>query len=92
MPTYEYKCKKCGNEFEVIQKMSDEPLKACVIENCDGVIFRKISKNVGLVFNGKGFYITDYTNKSSSSTTKPLKESSQSESAPSTKESTVKTA
>ena len=38
-------------------------------EHCDGEIFRKISKNIGLVFNGSGFYLTDYANKKGSSAT-----------------------
>ena len=34
MPIYEYKCNDCGKEFEVMQKFSDQPLKACV--HCSG--------------------------------------------------------
>lgn len=66
MPTYLYKCKKCGKEFEYSQRMTDEPLEKCPIEVCEeedkgqGDVFRKISKNIGLVFNGRGFYLTDY--------------------------------
>ncbi len=69
MPTYEYKCRKCKREFEVKQRISDEPLTECTLidestgEKCGGSIFRKISKNVGLVFHGNGFYQTDYANK-----------------------------
>lgn len=29
MPTYEYRCKVCGNEFEVQQSIKDEPLAEC---------------------------------------------------------------
>ncbi len=65
MPVYEYKCKKCGKEFEVTQRITEEPLKKCTYDGCDGEVFRKISKNVGLVFNGSGFYITDYVHKHS---------------------------
>ncbi len=76
MPTYVYKCRKCQNEFEYRQSINDEALTECVLtdENgvkCDGEVFRKISSNVGLVFNGKGFYQTDYTSKSTSA---PVKE------------------
>ena len=63
MPTYEYKCKKCGKEFEIQQRITEDPLTVCPDENCKGEIFRKISKNVGLVFKGSGFYLTDYANK-----------------------------
>jgi putative FmdB family regulatory protein len=67
MPIYEYKCKKCGNEFEVTQRITEDPLTLCPEENCGGEIFRKISKNIGLVFNGSGFYLTDYVHKNGSS-------------------------
>jgi putative FmdB family regulatory protein len=32
MPIYEYKCLKCSQQFEILQKISDEPLKKC--EDC----------------------------------------------------------
>ncbi len=63
MPTYEYKCKKCGKEFEIMQRITESALTQCPEPGCNGEIFRKISKNIGLVFNGSGFYITDYANK-----------------------------
>ncbi len=63
MPTYEYKCKKCKREFEVTQRITDDALTECPFEDCDGEVFRKISKNIGLVFNGSGFYLTDYVHK-----------------------------
>ncbi len=67
MPTYVYKCRKCGREFEVEQKITDEPLKKCVYEGCDGEVFRKISANVGFSFKGSGFYLTDYGKRHGSS-------------------------
>lgn len=73
MPTYEYKCKTCGKEFEYMQKITDEPLTNCPEELCEnekrgmGMVERKISKNIGLVFNGSGFYLTDYAHKHHSS-------------------------
>jgi putative FmdB family regulatory protein len=63
MPVYEYKCRKCEREFEVTQRITEEPLKKCIFDDCDGEVYRKISKNVGLVFNGSGFYLTDYVHK-----------------------------
>ena len=29
MPIYEYRCPACGHEFEVMQKMSEAPIKIC---------------------------------------------------------------
>ena len=64
MPTYEYKCSNCGNEFEIIQSMKDEPLKKC--PKCGKNKLRKIiSGGVGVIFKGSGFYQTDYVNKKS---------------------------
>jgi len=57
MPLYEYKCDKCGNLFEVMQKFSDEPLKTH--ENCGGMVHRLLSAPA-LQFKGSGWYITDY--------------------------------
>jgi len=67
MPIYEYKCKKCGQEFEIEQRITAEPLSVCPDELCGGEVFRKISKNVGLMFKGSGFYLTDYAKRNSSS-------------------------
>lgn len=58
MPTYDYKCKKCGFQFEVFQSMTDEPLKQC--PTCKGELVRLIGAGAGLIFKGSGFYITDY--------------------------------
>jgi putative FmdB family regulatory protein len=58
MPTYEYRCPECGNEFEKFGKMSDPPVTEC--PNCQAEAQRKISGGAGLVFKGSGFYITDY--------------------------------
>jgi putative FmdB family regulatory protein len=66
MPTYEYACKKCGHEFEVLQSMSAKPLGICPEELCAqkkwgrGKVTKKISSGGGLLFKGSGFYITDY--------------------------------
>ncbi|MEW6475633.1 MAG: FmdB family zinc ribbon protein [Actinomycetota bacterium] len=56
MPTYEYRCKKCGQHLEVVQSFSDEPLKVC--PNCKGML-QKVFSPVGIVFKGSGFYKTD---------------------------------
>jgi putative FmdB family regulatory protein len=58
MPTYEYRCPECGNEFEKFGKMSDPPVMECT--RCGAEAIRKISGGAGLVFKGSGFYITDY--------------------------------
>ncbi|MGI5911673.1 MAG: FmdB family zinc ribbon protein [Syntrophomonadaceae bacterium] len=56
MPIYEYRCDKCG-QFEKIQKVNAEPLYVC--PTCGAAAERIISKSVGVVFKGSGFYTTD---------------------------------
>jgi putative FmdB family regulatory protein len=57
MPVYEYRCTKCGNEFEIMQKITDEPLTTC--ESCGGEL-RKLITNTSFVLKGTGWYVTDY--------------------------------
>ena len=57
MPTYGYRCSNCGHEFEIQQKITDQPLKTC--PNCEGKL-AKILYPVGISFKGSGFYTTDY--------------------------------
>ena len=61
MPIYEYSCAKCGKTIEVIQKMSDKPLKTH--ERCGGKLTKLISA-AGFQFKGTGWYVTDYARKS----------------------------
>ncbi|NLL12679.1 MAG: zinc ribbon domain-containing protein [Fibrobacter sp.] len=60
MPTYEYKCQKCGLVFEEFQSISAKPLTSCKKPGCDGVVKRLFSPGAGFLFKGSGFYITDY--------------------------------
>lgn len=57
MPIYEYQCEQCSTSFEVMQKMSDDPLEEC--ERCGGHL-RKVLHPVAIHFKGSGFYTTDY--------------------------------
>jgi putative FmdB family regulatory protein len=56
VPTYQYACTDCGNDLEVVQKFTDEPLTECPV--CHGRL-RKVFSPVGVVFKGSGFYRTD---------------------------------
>ena len=62
MPTYDYKCEKCGYEFERFQNIKDKALTSC--PECGGSIKRLISTGAGIIFKGSGFYITDYRSES----------------------------
>ena len=62
MPTYEYKCRDCGEKFDEIQKMTDLPVSKC--PSCGGPVDRIISGGSGMLFKGKGFHVTDYRSES----------------------------
>src|SRR5205823_1445335 len=42
MPIYKYNCEKCGSQVEVIQKVSDPPLKRCA--KCRGKLAKAVSR------------------------------------------------
>jgi putative FmdB family regulatory protein len=81
MPTYEYSCQKCGQNFETFQPMRDEPFRECPKELCrlpkwgHGKVKRLLGTGAGLIFKGSGFYTTDYRSQS-------YKEGAKKESAP----------
>ena len=60
MPIYEYRCEN-GHTFEVIQRMSDDPVETC--EEC-GAPVERVFHPVAVHFKGSGFYTTDYAKKS----------------------------
>ncbi|MBN2720641.1 MAG: zinc ribbon domain-containing protein [Proteobacteria bacterium] len=57
MPTYEYRCDKCGKIFELFQKITDDPAQIC--PECGGKVQRLVSAS-NFVLKGKGWYKTDY--------------------------------
>ena len=40
MPTYGYKCTRCENAFEIVQKITDPALSIC--DECGGELQKKI--------------------------------------------------
>jgi putative FmdB family regulatory protein len=56
MPTYEYRCKDCGEHLEVVQSFTDAALTEC--PRCSGSL-RKVFGSIGITFKGSGFYKTD---------------------------------
>lgn len=58
MPTYHYRCKSCGHEFEEFQSMSEDALTLC--PECGKHRLVRVISGAGLVFKGSGFYLTDY--------------------------------
>lgn len=59
MPIYEYRCEN-GHTFEVVQRMSDDPLTSC--ETCEAPAARVLHAPA-VHFKGSGFYNTDYGTK-----------------------------
>ena len=59
MPIYEYRCER-GHTFEVMQRMTDDPVSACT--TCDAPV-QRVFHPVAVHFKGKGFYNTDYGTK-----------------------------
>lgn len=60
MPTYTYRCKECGHQFDERQKFTDDPLTVC--PSCSGRIRRVVNNSTAIVFKGSGFYVTDSKN------------------------------
>lgn len=58
MPIYEYVCKSCGFEKDVLQKMNDEALSVC--PSCDEASFTKRISAAGFRLSGSGWYETDF--------------------------------
>src|SRR5881398_2168816 len=58
MPTYEYRCKQCGEELEVVQSFTDDALTDCPACGTANSL-RKVFGNIGITFKGSGFYKTD---------------------------------
>jgi putative FmdB family regulatory protein len=63
MPTYEYRCDRCGEQFEIFQPFSAKPLKRHA--DCGGPL-QKVFHPRGVVFKGSGFYATDSRTKNGS--------------------------
>jgi putative FmdB family regulatory protein len=59
VPIYEYKCDN-GHVFDVMQRMSDEPLTEC--QECGAPAVR-VLHSPAVHFKGSGFYNTDYGKK-----------------------------
>ena len=61
MPIYEYACKKCDEEFEVSQRITDEPLKRSLCPHCGKrTAVTKLISRSSFHLKGSGWYATDY--------------------------------
>lgn len=71
MPIYEYKCRKCGKQFEAFQGITDPELKNCRF--CKGRVNKLVSLS-SFSLKGSGWYATDYGGKTSPATSTSAKE------------------
>ena len=63
MPTYDYVCDACGEEFEIFHSISEPARKKC--PSCGRQKLRRLIGTGGaVIFKGSGFYATDYRSSS----------------------------
>jgi putative FmdB family regulatory protein len=58
MPTYEYRCDKCGHTFERFHGMTADPVVMC--PKCQGPVTRLIGGGSAILFKGPRFHAADY--------------------------------
>jgi len=59
MPTYDYECDACGHTWELFQRITEDPVKAC--PECKKKKARRLfGTGAAIMFKGSGFYETDY--------------------------------
>ena len=73
MPTYDYECDGCGHTFDEFQYFSEDPLKKC--PQCKKNKLRRLfGTGASVIFEGSGFYETDYRSESYKAGAKAEKE------------------
>lgn len=58
MPIYEYMCEACGQPYDALQKLSDQPLTDCPA--CGEASLKKKVSAAGFRLSGSGWYETDF--------------------------------
>ncbi len=66
MPIYAYRCAECAHTEDVLQKMSDAPLTHC--PQCKQATFKKQLTAAAFQFKGSGYYVTDFRDAGTAST------------------------
>lgn len=59
MPIYEYACEKCKSEFEVEQRITDDPVKSC--PKCRSRKVKRLISRTSFVLKGSGWYSDLYS-------------------------------
>ena len=63
MPVYEYRCGKCGHEFEELQRITAAPIRKC--PQCGKHAVERLISKTSFILKGSGWYKTDYASSSS---------------------------
>ena len=58
MPIYEYQCDRCEHKLQILQKISEEPLKDC--PECNETALKKLISAASFRLKGGGWYETDF--------------------------------
>jgi len=61
MPIYEYACEKCEREFEVEQRITDDPIKTC--PHCRSRRVKRLISQTSFTLKGGGWYADGYASK-----------------------------
>jgi len=61
MPIYEYACERCDDEFEVEQRITEDPLKRC--PSCRSVKVKRLISQTSFVLKGSGWYSDLYSSR-----------------------------
>jgi putative FmdB family regulatory protein len=89
VPVYEYRCEKCGNEYEKREGFDAPARQRC--PKCKGKALR-VLRPAAVVFKGSGFYVTDNRKSESAPATESASNSTKSDDGASTKPAEKSTA
>jgi putative FmdB family regulatory protein len=73
MPIYEYACDKCGHEFELEQRITEDPVRTC--PKCRARKAKRLISQTSFVLKGGGWYSDLYSSSSGRSDKDAGKES-----------------
>lgn len=59
MPTYEYRCQDCKEEFELYQSVKDAPAKTC--PKCGKETAQRLISSGNFILRGGGWYSDGYS-------------------------------
>lgn len=85
MPTYLYECNTCEKQFEVDQRITEDPLTEC---DCGKGRVRRLIQPTAILFKGSGFHINDYAPKAGAASTGTSGSTSASTTSPATSDAT----